>query len=193
VRQETRYPWDGEIRLTLDPAEPTEFGLNLRIPGWCKAARLTVNGEEIDLAALVVKGYARIVRQWQAGDEVVLHLDMPVEQVYAHPAAKEDAGSVALQRGPLVYCIETADNPLPLHELSIPADASFTSTFEPELLGGSVVLRGDVSALSTADWDGTLYRTTPPEQTVQPLTAIPYYAWDNREPGEMRVWIRKDR
>jgi uncharacterized protein len=190
VRQETRYPWDGEIRITLDPAEPTEFGLNLRIPGWCKAARLSVNGEDVALAGLVVKGYARIVRQWQAGDEVVLHLEMPVEQVYAHPAIKEDAGSVALQRGPLVYCIEGTDNPVPLHELSIPANASFTSTFEPGLLGGSVVLQGDASALSTTDWDGTLYRTTPPKQSAQTLTAIPYYAWDNREPGEMRVWIR---
>lgn len=190
IRQETHYPWDGDIRITLDVAEPTEFGLNLRIPGWCKTASLSINGEELPLAGLVVKGYARIVRQWKAGDQVLLQLDMPVERVYAHPLVQEDEDSVALQRGPLVYCIEAADNPLPLHLIRLPESARFSSHFEPELLGGIAVIEGEASALTTTDWAGTLYRTTPPERANQHITAIPYYAWDNRQAGEMRVWIR---
>jgi DUF1680 family protein len=192
IRQETHYPWDGTIRITLDMAESAEFGLNLRIPGWCKTAKLSVNGEELPLAELVVKGYARIVRQWQSGDEVLLQLDMPVERVYAHPHVQDDADSVALQRGPLVYCIEAVDNPLPLHLIRLPEHARLASHFEPTWLGGVTVIEGEASALQTSDWDGTLYRTTPPESSSQHIIAIPYYAWDNRQPGEMRVWIREE-
>jgi DUF1680 family protein len=192
IRQETQYPWDSSIRITLDMAEPAEFGLNLRIPGWCKIASLSINGEELPLAESVVKGYARIVRQWQAGDQVLLHLDMPVERVYAHPFVQEDEGCIALQRGPLVYCIEAIDNPLPLHLIHLPEHARLTSHFEPTLLGGITVIQGDASTLQTTDWAGTLYRTTPPEHNTQHIVAIPYYAWDNRQAGELRVWMRKD-
>jgi DUF1680 family protein len=117
---------------------------------------------------------------------------MPVERVYAHPSVQEDTDSVALQRGPLVYCIEAADNPLPLHLIRLPEHARLISHFEPTLLGGITVIQGDASALKTTDWTGTLYRTTPPEHNTQHIVAIPYYAWDNRQEGEMRVWIRKD-
>jgi DUF1680 family protein len=189
LHQETNYPWDGAIRIDVTPEEPAEFGLNLRIPGWCHVAHLTVNGETIALDALN-KGYARIQRLWLPGDHLVLNLEMPTERVYAHPAVRDDIGCVALQRGPLVYCIETEDNTVPLHQIRLPEDATLESSFDPALLGGIAVIKGDAFVTESADWSGTLYRTPPPIYRAHTLTAIPYYAWDHRQPGEMRVWIR---
>jgi DUF1680 family protein len=188
LHQKTNYPWRGDIELELELAEAAEFGLKLRIPGWCKAASIKVNGEEIPLD--VQKGYALVRRRWQNGDKVQLHLDMPVQQVYAHPAVREDAGCVALARGPLVYCLEAADNPLPLNELSLSGQAEFESRFEPDLLGGVTVITGNGYTPDISDWAETLYRTEPPRQNIYPFTAIPYYAWDQRQPGEMRVWLK---
>ncbi|HLI87997.1 MAG TPA: beta-L-arabinofuranosidase domain-containing protein [Ktedonobacteraceae bacterium] len=191
-RQETRYPWEGLVRLHLEMEQPAEFALNLRIPGWCRQARLDVNGEELPIEQYVRKGYARIARRWQSGDTITLDLPMPVERVYAHPDLVEDNGRVALQRGPLVYCLEGADNDVPLHRIRLASDAELESHFEPDLLGGVAVIEGQASALETADWDDTLYRTTPPERRAHRLVAIPYYAWDQRTPGEMSVWIRQE-
>ncbi len=191
-RQETRYPWEGLVRLHLEMEQPAEFALNLRIPGWCRQARLDVNGEELPIEQYVRKGYARIARRWQSGDTITLDLPMPVERVYAHPDLVEDNGRVALQRGPLVYCLEGADNDVPLHRIRLASDAELESHFEPDLLGGVAVIEGQASALETADWDDTLYRTTPPERRAHRLVAIPYYAWDQRAPGEMSVWIRQE-
>src|SRR5207253_10679042 len=111
-------------------------------------------------------------------------------QVNTHTSVIENEDCIALQLGPLVYCIKTVDNPLPLHLIRLPEDARLTSHFEPELLEGITVIEGDASALKATDWAGTLYRTAPPEHEAQHITAIPYYAWDNRQAGEMRVWIR---
>lgn len=188
LHQKTAYPWQGDIRIELELEEATEFGLKLRIPGWCRTASMTVNGEEIPLK--VENGYAPVRRHWQNGDTVLLQLDMPVQQVYAHPAVREDAGCVALARGPLVYCLEAADNPLPLNELSLPGQAEFESEFEPDLLGGVTTITGNGYTPDISDWPETLYRTEPPRHNIYPFTAIPYYAWDQREPGEMRVWLR---
>jgi uncharacterized protein len=188
LHQHTNYPWDGTVRLEIEVDEPGEFGLHLRIPGWCRNARLTLGGEDIPYE--VRKGYARVSRTWQSGENLVLHLDMPVERIYPHPAIRENVGCVALRSGPLIYCLETSDNPLPLHQICVPASASFEKQFIPDLLGGIMVLTSEVRALETSDWSDTLYRTTPPVSKPYTLTAIPYYGWDHREPGEMRVWLR---
>jgi DUF1680 family protein len=189
LRQETAYPWDGAIRLSLQIEQPSTFGVNLRIPGWCRQAQVSVNGENISIEPALHKGYARLERLWQPGDTILLRLEMPIERLYAHPAVQANAGSVALQRGPLVYCLETADNPLPLHRIRLPEAAVLESQFVPDLLGGVAILRGNAAALKTDDWAGMLYRQTPPVQAPHPLVAIPYYAWDHRQPGEMLVWI----
>jgi DUF1680 family protein len=188
IHQQTNYPWDGRIQFALEMSSPAEFGLNVRIPGWCKDAHLTIAGRDVPLD--VRKGYAHIMRQWQPGESVVLELSMPAERVYAHPLIREDAGSVALQRGPLVYCLEAVDNINSLHELLLPEDATLTSHFEPALLNGVTVITAQGLRTETSDWDGLLYRTTPPLYHTQPLTAIPYYVWDQRAAGEMRVWLR---
>src|SRR5581483_2785084 len=216
VRQETNYPWDGSIRLSFEMEQPIEFGLNLRIPGWCEHARLTINDEEVPIEqyqnnlslhsherealaprgafvnAYGYKGYVRVARRWQPGDSVVLSLDMPVQRVWAHPDVRDDSGCVALQRGPLVYCLEGVDNAAPLNHIRLSADAKFESHFDPTMLRGVTVIRGEGSALETGDWDGVLYRTTLPSRRPYSFVAIPYYAWDNRQPGEMRVWIQTD-
>jgi hypothetical protein len=189
VRQETAYPWDGVIHLQIEPTTPEEFNVRLRIPGWCKEARLSVNDEDAQIADALQNGYVCIARRWQSGDRIVLHLEMPAERIYAHPDVRADAGRVALQRGPLVYCLETADNALPLQRIRLPAAAELGSQFIPDLLGGVTVIRGAALALATDDWSDMLYRAAPARPLPHTLVAIPYFAWDHRQPGEMCVWI----
>jgi DUF1680 family protein len=189
LRQETAYPWDGAIQIRVEVEEPSEFGVRLRIPGWCGEARLTVNGEDFPLALAQQNGYVRIARRWQDGDHIVLSLEMPVERVYAHPDVRADAGRIALQRGPLVYCLESADNPSPLQRMHIPTSATLESRFAPDVLGGVTLIHGNALVLAAGDWSDTLYRTAPAQQSTHDLVAIPYYAWDHRQPGEMCVWM----
>jgi len=193
VRQETTYPWDGMITIHLGMNESTVFGLNLRIPGWCRTARLSVNGDSLDLTEHITKGYARVERLWHPGDHVVLALDMPVERVYAHPDVRQDTGCVALQRGPLVYCLEAVDHTEPLHRIVLPRAADLMSRFEPGVLGGIVVITSSAQAAYDTDWEGMLYRSWPATAYPCTITAIPYYAWDNRTPGEMQVWLQDEK
>ncbi|HLV99501.1 MAG TPA: beta-L-arabinofuranosidase domain-containing protein [Ktedonobacterales bacterium] len=189
LKQETTYPWDGAVRLSVEVEEPRTFGVNVRIPGWCTKAQLSVNGEEIPIEASLRKGYVRIERLWHSGDSILLRLAMPIERIHPHPDVRADAGHVALQRGPLVYCLETADNPLPLHRLRLSETAVLASHFVPTLLGGVVRIQGNATVLETSDWTGVLYRTASARRAPYAFTAIPYYAWDHRQPGEMCVWV----
>jgi DUF1680 family protein len=204
LKQATRYPWDGQIELTLVPRAPAEFTLKLRMPAWCRAARLSVNGVPVDSRwgkgvqsqgdapqsnAPTDRGYIGLRREWQPGDRVRLELEMPVERAYAHPQVAQDVGAVALQRGPLVYCLEQVDQTEPVQRLRLPAGAALTSRFERGLLGGVVVISGEAMAADEADWDGQLYRTEVPGRRPCNITAIPYYAWDNRDAGAMQVWV----
>ncbi len=189
LKQVTRYPWDGQIEITLEPKVPVTFALKLRLPAWCREARLTVNGEPVVVAPLLDRSYIVVRRLWQAGDRVRLELAMPVERVYAHPQVGQDVGAVALQRGPLVYCVEQVDQAEPVQRLRLPAGATLTSHFEPDVLGGVAVITGEALAVDEADWDGQLYRAQAPRLRPATLKAIPYYAWDNREAGAMQVWL----
>src|SRR5690606_12620570 len=192
VSQQTNYPWDERIQLTVNVDSPTRFKLALRIPGWCRNAQLQVNGADVPLN--VERGYARIDREWASGDQVVLTLAMPVERMVAHPKVRHDAGQVALQRGPVIYCLEEVDNGADLANVIIPRDSQLTATFDPTLFGGVTVITGTAVRSEPKEWAGGLYR---PESTLQfentPFTfkAIPYCFWANREPGEMRVWMRE--
>jgi DUF1680 family protein len=191
LSQETRYPWDGAVALRVATEQPARFGLRLRLPGWCAAPRLAVNGTPAELAGNVENGYARIEREWQDGDVVTLELPMPAQRVYAHPAIAADAGNVAIQRGPLIYCLEQADQSMPLDRVALPQAAELAASFEPELLGGVVALAGIAQALDDAGWEGVLYSTAAPATQPCTIMAIPYYAWDHRAPGRMRVWVRE--
>jgi DUF1680 family protein len=189
LRQETRCPWEGLVTIHLEMDRPATFGLRLRIPGWCRAARLSVNGEPVEVKLRLERGYVRLERSWRPADRVQLELAMPIEQVYAHPDVRQDVGSVALQRGPLVYCLEEVDHGIPLQRIVLPRDTQLSSHFDASLLGGVAVITGPALAADTSDWSNILYRGQGPELKPCLLTAIPYYAWDNRRPGQMRVWL----
>ncbi|WJQ05725.1 glycoside hydrolase family 127 protein [Geobacillus stearothermophilus] len=191
IVQETNYPWDGTVRLTISPESAQEFTLGLRIPGWCRGAEVTINGENVDIAPLTKKGYAYIRRVWRQGDEMVLHFSMPVERIKAHPQVRANAGKVALQRGPIVYCLEEVDNGPNLANLFLPRDAQLEAHFEPDLLEGVVVITGTAERMDESAWNDELYRPIEPRTYQVPFRAIPYYAWCNRGEGEMTVWVNE--
>jgi len=195
VRQTGNYPWGGEIAISVETAG--EFELRLRIPGWSgPGVTVSVNGADIGVVSLA-GSYLALRRTWNAGDVIDLSLPMPVRRIECHPAVTENVGRVALMRGPLLYCAEAIDNQAnELLTVMLPDAAMIDTTYEPELLGGVtsisvLVERGD----SVTRWKETLYQRVEglngdkPESTS--LKLIPYYSWANREPGRMRVWIRR--
>ena len=167
LRQSTDYPWNGEIALQVSAVRPLKKDFRLRIPGWCKEYSVLVNDEPVE--PKTDKGYVVLNNTWEDGDIIRLDLSMPVEVEAADPRVKEDIGKRAIQRGPLVYCLEEVDNPDNFDNLSISPSTSFLSDFESSLLDGVVVI-------NARNADNT-------------LSFIPYYAWDNREAGKMKVWI----
>jgi len=191
VSQRTAYPWDGAIELRFGLAEPTSFSLALRIPGWCGGPSIRLNGATLDLGPVTANGYARITREWREGDLVSLDLPMPVTRIYAHPDVRADRGRVALRRGPVLFCAERVDNEAPLNRIVLRRNAEIQARYEPDVLGGAVMLAADAEAESAAGWDGVLYRGEPPALDASPLRSVPYFAWDNRAPGEMLVWLRE--
>ncbi|MEI2722690.1 MAG: beta-L-arabinofuranosidase domain-containing protein [Verrucomicrobiota bacterium] len=185
----TDYPWDGAVVLQPELAKPTQFKLRLRIPGWGPPARVTVmvNGES-QFNPVVVSGYLELDRVWRPGDFVELNLPMPVQRIAANPNVEADRGLLALQRGPIVYCLEQCDQTEPLATLALPADAGLNAEKEANLLGGVVVLKGIGEVAPEQDWHRRLYQPGAETKPVR-VKAIPYYAWDNRAPGAMKVWL----
>ncbi len=193
LRQQTNYPWDGEITLTIDPPDVALFSLFLRVPKWAEGASVTVNDEVI--GAPVRPGhYMEIRRQWAQGDVIRLTLPLAVRLLSSHPYVINNRDRVALVRGPLVYCVEAADHPgVDPWDLVLSTDAAWRVEREPDLLGGIMVLRTEDARARVDDgWEGQLYRSfdTPSAATTRvPLTAIPYYVWANRDAGPMQVWL----
>ena len=189
LRVTTNYPWEGGVRVDVERARGGK-AVALRIPGWCRSWKAAVNGEAVEAAPK--DGYLYIRRDWRAGDHVELELDMPVRAVRANPRVREDIGQAALQRGPIVYCLEEADNGPSLHRLRLGGALAAEARWEPDTLGGVVTLTTDGLRQSEEDWGETLYDDRPiPGDAPVRLRWIPYYAWANRGVGEMRVWIRR--
>ena len=196
--QETRYPWDGAVKLTVNPDKSTGFAIDVRIPGWARneaapsdlyrfldrveqPAALKVNGKLVPIK--LEKGYASLRRDWKRGDVIELTLPMPVRRVAADENVGADRGRVALQRGPLVYCAEWPDNPAGhVRNLVLPDNARLTAEFEPGVLKGITVIKGRALGLAY-DAQGKVTKAE------QDFAAIPYYAWANRGRGQMVVWI----
>ena len=196
--QQNNYPWDGGLKFTVNPASTTDFNLLVRIPGWARGeampsslytfatpsaekATVKINGKATPYT--LRNGYAVLARKWHKGDVVDVTLPMDVRRVVAHARVQDDLGKVALQRGPLMYCAEWPDNQGRASNLLVPASASFSAAFRPDLLNGVTTLTATVPAVRVDEAAGTI-------QTVpQTLTAIPYYAWANRGKGEMTVWF----
>lgn len=187
LKQETRYPWSGEVKLLVEPSRAGRFDVHLRIPGWCQSAACSVNGLAVK-EPKPEKGYLRISRPWKAGDLVSLALAMPIERMEAHPKVAADAGRVALQRGPLVYCLEGTDHEVPPGSIALPPGAAFKAEHRPELLGGVTVITGEGIVADSEGWGPGLYQPASKTKPVR-IVAVPYYAWDNRGPGPMLVWI----
>jgi DUF1680 family protein len=186
VTQETLYPWDGKVKITINPVRSAKFSVRIRIPGWARnepipsdlysylsksteSPILKVNSETVVLD--MDKGYACILRQWEKGDVVELELPMPVQKVVSHEMVNDNFGKVALQRGPLVYCLEAVDNGGRVLDRSIPDDIEFTPEFRSSLLGGIAILKSGG------------------QDESEEIIAIPYYAWSHRGIGEMAIWL----
>jgi DUF1680 family protein len=186
VKQTTRYPWDGKVTLAFEPKKSKKFTLRVRIPGWARnqpvpsdlyryddglqpEVRLEVNGKAVELK--LENGFAKIARTWKPGDTVTLDLDMPVRRVVANPNVKADRNCFAIERGPLVYCAEGADNDGHVLDKVLPGRINFQASPHSGLLGGVVTIRAT------------------PQDSADALTCIPYYAWCNRGPNQMRVWF----
>ncbi len=189
---ETEYPWDGTIDfvITTGAAAQVKFDLMLRIPAWCRKYSLAVNGKAFK--APVVKGYARLRRAWQNGDRVRLILDMPVERIAANPHVTEASGKVALHRGPVLFCLEQADNAAPVGAILLPDKAKLAARFDKKLLGGTMVVEGQALVPDPKPWKNALYQPAP-KAKLKPVKfkAIPYALWDNRQAGPMVVWLPK--
>lgn len=185
---ESEYPWDGTIHVRFNMKESAEFLYGIRVPGWCGKWEICLNKEAI--APEYKDGYLLIHRTWNDGDEVEFMLEMNVQRMEAHPMVRQDKGKVAVMRGPVVYCLEEADNGKNLHLISIKGDAKFTARLEPDL--GEIVALYGKGYREVKSMDERLYRPVSEKRFEEvELKWIPYYAWANREEGEMTVWVNK--
>jgi DUF1680 family protein len=194
VRQSTQYPWEGTVEISVTPASPEEFTLFVRIPGWSKRNGAKVNGKEIE--GVAAGQYLPVRRRWTSGDKLVLSFDMRPQVMHANPAVADDRGRIALQRGPVVYCMEQLDQQEAAKDSSIfPRYAahlteSTTDRYDATLLDGVVVLEHPGALLPSAP--PALYQAALPEAAAgkdTKLKMIPYYAWSNRDLSAMQVWI----
>ncbi len=201
ITQETRYPWDGAVALTVEPQNECQFALKVRIPGWAQntpvpsnlykymkerseKATLKLNGEPVESA--IEKGYVTLDRTWKKGDTVALSLPMPIRRVTAHGKVEADRNRVAVERGPIVFCAEWPDNNGKTHGLILPDDSKLTSEFRKDMFGGIEVIQGKALAANLDD------EKQPLKTTDHELLLIPYYAWAHRGTGEMDVWLARN-
>lgn len=189
LKQETAYPWEGNIKLTVVACKGTPFSIQLRIPGWATSASLWVNGEA--LAEEIVPGsYFTLTRTWRAGDVISLDLPLAVELLEGHPRIEEVRNQVAIKRGPVVYCVESPDLPADTRILDVhlPGAQKFEAVYRPELLGGLTTIEGDIQLRKHAT-NGLYQPLRKPEWGSGATSFIPYYAWSNRGRSEMTVWM----
>ena len=195
VRQKTNYPWDGAVDVTVTPAQAAEFTFYLRIPRWTERAQIAVNGKPV--SGVKPGEYLPIRRRWSSGDTIHLQFDMTPQVLETNSRVVENSGRVAVQRGPLVYCLEQLDQPdgVALTEVAVDltqkSSAQFSNEFDANLLGGIVVLRHNGAVYEKSESRGGLYYryTSEPHKARRvPLTFIPYYAWANRSATQMQVW-----
>jgi uncharacterized protein len=193
VKQQTQYPWKDTIAVTVTPERASEFSVFLRVPSWSSRTSVQVNGQAAGVHATPGE-YLELRRRWAPGDRVTMHLDMQPRLTTANPLVRENVGRVAVERGPLVYCLEQEDQAggKGLFDLSL-VNGTFASEFKPDLLGGVLVLRHQGAAamqpLNTQALYSPASARSRQSRTPVTLTFIPYYAWANREPQPMVVWV----
>jgi uncharacterized protein len=211
IIQQNNYPWDGALKFTVSPKTPQSFPLLIRIPGWAQEMAIPsdlyafedtvvelLTQPYRDIKKIVIKingvpteytmdkgynGYAVLNRTWKKNDVVEVNLPMDVRRVIATEKLKEDAGKIALQRGPIIYCAEWMDNNGKASNIVLPVTTSFSSEFKPAMLNGITILKAEVTAVISDEKENKV------STVKQPFVAIPYYAWANRGKGEMTVWF----
>jgi DUF1680 family protein len=192
LTQRTRYPWDGNVEITLQVEHESTFSLNLRIPGWSAGANVEVNGQKLE-GPVCGGDYLKLHRTWKTGDRVDMSFNMSIRTIKCNPNVYENLGRIALSRGPIIYCLEAIDNAgFDVWDLMIPQGSTFAAEWRPSLLEGVVVLRGR-GVVVDSDWDQKrLYYAVSHKESKRDVEflAVPYYAWANREPGPMTVWIK---
>lgn len=193
IEQQSDYPWNGKIRIKLADCGDESPTLKLRIPGWAKSATLKIDGHPTDVSLTPGK-YATIDRTWR-GMTLDLTLEMPARMIESHPLVEETRNQIAVQRGPIVYCLESNDLPsdVSLESVRVPQATDWQPTFDTELLGGITVLDANLISREAGEWNGRLYRELQRTEAQQfRCRLIPYYAWSNRGPSEMTVWLPLD-
>ncbi|MEJ7645319.1 MAG: beta-L-arabinofuranosidase domain-containing protein [Chryseolinea sp.] len=198
ITQVTNYPWDGNVEVSVEPTRKISFELKIRIPGWASGEpvpgdtykfldalvtpfTLILNGKPVKYS--MAAGYATIDRQWRSGDKVTLSMPMPVQRIVAIDSIHANIDRVALQRGPLMYCFEHADNNNSTNNILLPDNVSLTHEYKSDLLNGIVVVHANAPVVQVSE-SGLDINTK-----VQPVLAIPYFTWANRGKGEMTLWI----
>jgi DUF1680 family protein len=191
VQQQTEYPWNGQVRITIQACGTNSFSIKLRIPGWAERAAVRINDGPADDSPRP-QSYFEIHRRWHAGDVVSLDLPMPARLMEANPLVEEDMNQIAVQRGPVVYCLESPDLPIGIRiqNVFIPSDLQLTARYDRWDLDGVVVLEGKALAQPEHDWSGQLYHDFKlGELRTFNVRFIPYCVWQNRGPSEMSVWL----
>ena len=189
LTQETDYPWDGTIVITVRESPAAPFTLHLRVPGWAQGAEFRISGAPVAAASGT---YIPIRRQWHAGDRVTLTLPLHAELVTANPRLEQDRNQAAVVRGSVVYCLEAVDLSAgtPLNEIHLPRDFAPTAYHAADLLGGVAVLEGTAVRVTTRPWRQDLYRRGKAADRVPvPIRMIPYFAWHNRGDCARAVWL----
>ncbi|ELX5828623.1 glycoside hydrolase family 127 protein, partial [Salmonella enterica] len=192
LRISGNYPWHEQVKIAIDSVQPVRHTLALRLPDWCPEAKVTLNGLEVEQD--IRKGYLHIRRTWQEGDTITLTLPMPVRRVYGNPLARHVAGKVAIQLGPLVYCLEQADNGEELHNLWLPKESEFRVFEGKGIFAHKMLIQAEGEKQSAPDaqhqalWH---YDNAPSSRQPQTLTFIPWFSWANRGEGEMRIWVNE--
>jgi len=182
ISMESGYPWAGNATYTIH--DGGTFALAIHVPQHIKEMRINVNGAGV--IGIMQEGYCRLQRTWHSGDQVTVQFDMPVRRIHAHPHVRDTAGKVALARGPLVYCLESVDHESTLAEVSLPQAARIEAVhLSAGILAGITTLHADGLTLITSD---RLYHSEPRRQKPCQLIAVPYFAWGNRQFGDMCVW-----
>src|SRR5581483_8659409 len=192
----TKMPWDGHTVIEIRDSAETSWSLRVRKPSWASQLHMELNGHVVEVPHLE-EGYIVLEREWRTGDVVALDFNLTPTFVEPNPRVDAIRGCVAIQRGPIIYCLEKEDHPTAgnLLDVEIDTSVSLKSEWRPDLLGGVMVVRAQGYILDSAAWNGHLYEslTGRPPESRRPinLVAIPYYAWGNRTIGAMRVWIPK--
>jgi hypothetical protein len=193
LTQRTDYPWSGEVEMMVTPENPAAFAIRVRLPGWTPGAAVSVNGEPVGGGS---GSYLTLSRTWKAGDTITISMDMPARLMTSDPRARENRHSVAIQRGPLVYCMESVDNAFDVYDLRLAPDVEIAAQHRPDLLGGVTVLSGAGAVPQETEAQGPLFRPLEEEAKVALQSvrweAVPYYAWANRGPARMNVWFLKE-